>query len=163
MASTVIRTWTRRSVIVTTLHPQYGELTRGRIEPATAADTQTRGAWRLVDQDYCDQGVIIGDYLDAEARLLEISAWADELDSDPLSFEEEDQKAATGPVDGSQDGQEAPGKTLTREILGEDIWPNYRPTVIEGKPAQPVRQPIAPATHSAQPGRRSSLLEHPGR
>jgi hypothetical protein len=168
MTRTVIRTWTRRSVIVSTLHPQYGELTRGRIEPATVADARARGGWRLVDQDYCDQGVTIGDYLDAEARLLEITAWADELDSDPLSFEEQS-PAADPPAAAQQVEQEEHGERLDRNILGEVVPRLPRPRhrgqsgaagAAADRPSPPP-SPTGRAIVPAVPGQiRCSMITH---
>lgn len=122
MARTVIRTWTRRGAIVSTVHPQLGEFTRGRIEPVDSPDATARGTWCLTDQDHRAHGVVVGDYLDAEARLLEITGWADQLDTDPLTFtmQPADQPLTAAP----QAGQAEPGKTLlARDLLGDaDRW-----------------------------------------
>jgi hypothetical protein len=79
----IIRRWSRNRVVVSTLHPQLGELDRGRIWPAFTgrpADPQARGQWDIQDADAVIVAEnFVGDYLDAEAALLAASPWADEL------------------------------------------------------------------------------------
>jgi hypothetical protein len=78
MTSTIRRTWSRAGMAVSTIHPQYGELYRGRIRAVRAAASQVCGSWRVSDQDGVDHGVVVGDYRDAEALLMQATAWADE-------------------------------------------------------------------------------------
>jgi hypothetical protein len=76
---TVVRTFTARSVRVATVHPQFGELDRGRIYPRRAAGW--RGAWEVIDCDHeqVGDGPVVGDYLDAEQVLLDATAGLDEI------------------------------------------------------------------------------------
>lgn len=92
----VVVTWTRRGARISTLHPVYGELYRGRVCRANLADPYGgyRGSWLLLDQDGQRHGVLFGDYLDAEARLLELTAWADELYEEQVAPLFEGEKAA---------------------------------------------------------------------
>jgi hypothetical protein len=71
---TVVRTFTARFVRVATVHPQFGELDRGRIYPQPAAGW--RGAWEVIDCDHRQVGdvPVVGDYLDAAARCCTASA-----------------------------------------------------------------------------------------
>jgi hypothetical protein len=157
MDRTVIRSWTRRGVIVSTVHPQYGELTRGGIQPITAGDTKARGTWRLTDQDYSAQGVVTGDYLDAEARLLEITGWADQLDSDPTAFEADQPSTAERPQTCSPDvEQEEPSKTLTRAFQQPWGQPRRPRPGRRGQAGEAGAAAIAPTHRREQPGRRSS-------
>jgi len=71
----VERRWHARGVAVYTVHPQYGLLARGRIRVAR------RDAWTWSDPD-ANVGRVIGDYLDAEAALLDATAALDEIDPD---------------------------------------------------------------------------------
>lgn len=75
----VVRTFTARFVRVATVHPQFGELDRGRIYPLRAAGWQ--GAWEVIDCDHAQvgDGPVVGDYLDAEQVLLDATAELDEL------------------------------------------------------------------------------------
>src|SRR5690606_25249267 len=72
----VIRTWhlpKHRTVVhVSTRHPKYGELFRGRIE-------LRRGTWTWVvtDYDHNHIGDFAGDYIDAERALLAATAELD--------------------------------------------------------------------------------------
>jgi hypothetical protein len=92
----VVVTWTRRGARISTLHPVYGELYRGRVWKAGLPDPYGgyRGSWILLDQDGLRHGVLFGDYLDAEARLLELTAWADEPYKEPSAPLFEGEEAA---------------------------------------------------------------------
>ena len=76
---TVVRTFTARFVRVATVHPQCGQLDRGRIYPRPTAGW--RGAWEVIDCDHrqVGDGLIVGDYLDAERVLLDATSGLDEL------------------------------------------------------------------------------------
>jgi hypothetical protein len=76
---TVVRTFTARFVRVATVHPQFGELDRGRIYPRPAAGW--RGAWEVIDCDHeqVGDGPVVGDYLEAERVLLDATAGLDEI------------------------------------------------------------------------------------
>jgi hypothetical protein len=78
MTRTTRRTWSRAGMAVSTVHPQYGELYRGRIRSVRTDATQVCGSWDVVDQDSVHHGVVVGDYRDAEALLMRVTAWADE-------------------------------------------------------------------------------------
>jgi hypothetical protein len=71
----VERRWGARGVDVLTVHPQFGLLRRGRVRIARD------GAWTWSDYDG-NVGRAVGDYLDAEAVLLGVTAALDELDPD---------------------------------------------------------------------------------
>lgn len=79
----IVRRWQNlRRVMVETIHPQLGELTRGWVmtdwnDCDKAADAV--GHWDIFDQDNYEVGHVCGDYLDAEAKLIEATTWADEL------------------------------------------------------------------------------------
>lgn len=86
----IVRTPTRRGFRVATVHPQIGEVVRGTVEPAgrTICDNTwvdgrdaagSYGMWTVTDADL-DQVelTVVGDYLTAEAILLERTAWADQ-------------------------------------------------------------------------------------
>jgi hypothetical protein len=75
-----VRTWTRSGVRVATKHPEHGELHRGTITPVRQAEGWRMG-WRIADQDSYDLGELVGDYVEAEARLLAATSWADEIET----------------------------------------------------------------------------------
>lgn len=74
-----VRTWSRSSVRVATVHPQHGELHRGTIT-VVHQSAGWRMVWRVQDHDSYDLGKVVGDYVDAETRLLDATAWADQID-----------------------------------------------------------------------------------
>lgn len=78
MTRTVLRRFGPRSITVTTVHPQHGELDRGRIYPQPGCGTQ--GVWQIATADHEPLDNVTGDYLDAEAALLDATAGLDELD-----------------------------------------------------------------------------------
>lgn len=81
MSRIVDRTWVLKArtarIHVTTRHPQLGTMRRGAIthEPSTGL----LSVWRVTDMDGVDLGTVAGDYLDAEAVLLDATAALDEL------------------------------------------------------------------------------------
>lgn len=77
MTRTIRRTWTRAGMTVSTVHPQYGELYRGRIRAVRTDGAQACGRWDVIDNDSVHHGVVTGDYRDAEALLMQVTAWAD--------------------------------------------------------------------------------------
>lgn len=83
-----VRTWCRNAVRVATAHPVHGELHRGTVT-LVHQDGGWRMAWQIADQDGTDLGGHVGDFADAEARLLEATAWADEIDADKRNDEED--------------------------------------------------------------------------
>lgn len=74
-----------RQLSVWSHHPQHGELFRGTIRAAgiVPGGLQPPIRWRISDHDAHDLGELVGDYADAEARLLDATAWADEIDEEP--------------------------------------------------------------------------------
>jgi hypothetical protein len=76
---TVVRDFGKRFVRVATVHPQFGELDRGRIYPQHTAGWQ--GAWEVIDCDHeqVGDGPVVGDYLEAERVLLDATAGLDEI------------------------------------------------------------------------------------
>lgn len=85
----VIRTWhlpKHRTVVhVSTRHPKYGELFRGRIE-------LRRGTWTWVvtDYDHNHIGDFAGDYIDAERALLAATAELDPKETRHSEWSEAD-------------------------------------------------------------------------
>lgn len=66
MTVMVIRDWVRRGCWVSTIHPVYGELTRGLITSRPQhRDQQGRMTWSVSDQDRTLIYTLTGDYLDA--------------------------------------------------------------------------------------------------
>ncbi len=79
MRRTVSRQWTgtRRVVAeVSTRHPSAGMVPRGTIRALPSQDW--RGRWQLHTYDHYLLDVVAGDYLDAEAALLDATAEMDE-------------------------------------------------------------------------------------
>ena len=64
----VQRQWGRDGARVSTIHPHYGPLYRGRVDQVhhTPQDPHARSTWRVADQDGDDHGAVVGDYADAE-------------------------------------------------------------------------------------------------
>lgn len=74
----------RRGFRVLTTHPLHGELLRGIIRAVGVEPRPLRPVtrWALADQDSHDLGEYVGDYADAEARLLAETSWADEINDE---------------------------------------------------------------------------------
>ncbi len=76
----VVRTFSRTTIRVDTIHPQVGPITRGQIW----ADKDREGAgaygvWHVVNADHESSPLaVVGDYLTAEQVLLDYTTWADE-------------------------------------------------------------------------------------
>lgn len=75
--------WDGRQLRVSSAHPVHGELFRGTIR---AAGIEARGhqpavRWQITDNDAYDLGEVVGDYVDAQARLLDATAWADQIET----------------------------------------------------------------------------------
>lgn len=83
----IVRVWSTHRVMVSTVHPQFGELHRGIIWPC--AHDGARTVWAMQDADWHYLDPATGDYLDAEAQLLEATGWADELDPNHHQPDEE--------------------------------------------------------------------------
>jgi hypothetical protein len=80
----VQRVFGRRGVVrVATVHPQFGPLPRGTIRMLPGA------GWSWTDADHVEGGRVTGDYLDAEAALLDATADLDLLDPTYDPAEEE--------------------------------------------------------------------------
>jgi len=83
MAHPVVREWRgehRYVVVVETEHPQHGPLLRGWIRPMPSPDW--RSAWLVKDYDgetIGEAAVFVGDYLDAEALLLDATMAMEEV------------------------------------------------------------------------------------
>lgn len=70
-------------LVVWSTHPQRGRVLRGSIRPVGTVPDGLRPAirWQLFGPEPDDLlGEHVGDYVDAEARLLDATAWADRLD-----------------------------------------------------------------------------------
>lgn len=83
MTRNIVTTWTLTGVRVSTVHPQYGEIFRGRItldKYGAPARTSDHCMWRLVDLEGSDLGWFCGDYVAAQTRLLDATAHLDETD-----------------------------------------------------------------------------------
>jgi hypothetical protein len=76
MSRRIIRDFNPRNIRVATIHPQVGQLPRGRIVPLAPDGWQ--GRWQVIDADHEQVGEVVGDYLDAETALLEATAALDE-------------------------------------------------------------------------------------
>jgi hypothetical protein len=72
----------RNGLAVSTIHPQVGELHRGRIVP-------TADGWQPIDCDAEHLDPVAGDFINAERVLLDATAGLDELvPADQLDPEE---------------------------------------------------------------------------
>ena len=74
--------WNGRTAVVHTTHPQRGRLYRGLVQSTgiEARDLQPVMVWRLTGHDGVDLGEHAGDYVDAQARLLDATSGLDEID-----------------------------------------------------------------------------------
>lgn len=90
MSHPITRRWTRSGVDITSEHPQFGSIHRGRVVPVRTRveGAGAYGAWKLVNADFCESELlIVGDYLSAEGILLDQTVWAEEP-AGPNDFEE---------------------------------------------------------------------------
>ena len=63
---------------VSTRHPQVGPVVRGWIAPAPSPDWRCAWTVQTCDHELVGDGAFVGDYLDAEAALLDATAGLDE-------------------------------------------------------------------------------------
>jgi len=86
LAREIVTNWTLDGVRVATVHPTYGRIDRGRISASTYGAperTSDHVMWHLVDFEGTDLGWFCEDYVAAQTRLLDASAWLDDIDETP--------------------------------------------------------------------------------
>jgi hypothetical protein len=70
------RHWDGRAFRVATVDPQHGDRVRGRIYPVSSIGGW-QCTWRVIDDSGNEIALLRGDYLDAEAALLDATATPD--------------------------------------------------------------------------------------
>lgn len=119
----ITRTWhlNRRTarVLVTTRHPQVGDVDRGTIHHVPSDGLLP--AWQITDMDGVDHGTVTGHYIDAEKALLDATA---ALDARVPAEDLADLKLNGVPV-----------PTWTYTINIADVWKNPEMTFEERRDA----------------------------
>ena len=142
----VIRTWVRDRYVVSTVHPQSGNLPRGQLMPVNGAtelgpDAEVR--WQISNyESEIVEDSFTGTYDDAERRLLDATAEVDELltpeeHAEMVAAEIGDAQATTG------DGQHVVAARAWVTLLGQAQARVPRVAVLGSLPA--VAQSLATA------------------